>query len=957
MYQSPVATNFPTHSLTVEREASSTSLAPSSVSAGNGSTTRRRNRLKDYYGLQDAESGLGQLDLEDFSAPSALPSKTYSSSNLKSLGPNPMDMDSPFFVPETYISKCVNEYSLSEMIGQDNDLVAEIKELDAGMKTLVYGNYNKFIAASDTIRAMREKVDDMDIQMQLFSAKMDSISEKSHEVHAFLGEKRAKIRQLTGVHSLLNKLHFVFDLPAKLSVHLQKKDYKAAVLLHAETSSILYHYKSLSLFSKINSECSAIIDVLTRRVLSGLKNPTASPADISETVWMLGTLGRGFEGAFELADEYLNVMKAQMTRLMDKTASEMKNMTAPNRLADFQGKFLPEVELCMLQIKHWNVKVLKQVNDFQLKFHEFFLTGGHEDGEGSSGFIGASNLTLDQRIRLEKELEILSESFVERYFSEASSLIAIPDDVWSYSALPFISIFDIITRDVASHRGLTLFLNMEERVRVHAVGHVKSVSNTAFGAVKKAFMEELSKIEHPNTSSKVVLEEANSVLQDGIISRVFPLLEKFVDERLGFVSGERSDGGKEAVLEMVTGCFESFWTTLKLEAQDFSGQAYTPDPTYPPTLLLLLLSRASLCHSETIVPSLYSTFTTTVLRSRNTPVDSTAVSQAAAAAAVAKRNTMLIVTAGGGTIASAHSSGSYSRRAGSNAPSGVEKEISAEISPRNLEVLKHGKFIAREWKSVAKGLAFRFVSVASSGLCSTVRKYVKETSWISIGEPITASTAWKDEVLGKLSGIDEQLRLVYDEEFREGLKKHQLPSLSINNGSAMGGTPQRIASTKFAKSSSSMFAPTPSNGRLSKRPSVSAIGVGTGGGKFDNMLGNIDLMFQEKSEFFGNVEMTREGIISAILRIVVKVSFIIFWLTLELRLQIVGPSGLHHVQVDSAVLRRFLADGNFGNLSDDGLLNSLADEMVTSGMKRCVDPILLGYEEIGRISCEMIGSE
>ena len=34
----------------------------------------------------------------------------------------------------------------------------EIKELDGDMKTLVYNNYNKFIAATDTIKKVRLSV-------------------------------------------------------------------------------------------------------------------------------------------------------------------------------------------------------------------------------------------------------------------------------------------------------------------------------------------------------------------------------------------------------------------------------------------------------------------------------------------------------------------------------------------------------------------------------------------------------------------------------------------------------------------------------------------------------------------------------------------------------------------------------------------------------------------------------
>ncbi|KAJ3236255.1 Vacuolar protein sorting-associated protein 51 [Chytriomyces hyalinus] len=970
MFQSPATATFP--SLTpVSATTSATSAnnrdsatSSSSVSA-SPSKSKRRDLLKNYYGLSEKDDdSLSVLD-EDFAANSEMRSMASSTANmkaasstLKSMGPNPMDMDSPFFVPETFVSKCVNELSLPEMIAQDNSLVAEIKELDASMKTLVYGNYNKFIAASDTIRDMREKVDDMDAQMQLFSAKMNSISEKSRDIHGFFGEKRTKIRQLTGVHSLLNKLHFVFDLPQKLSKSLQQKDYKAAVQLHAETNSILSHYKSLSLFSKINAECSATMDIVTQRVMASMRNPNSAPSEVNECVWMLGTLGRGFESAYDLADAYLNVMKTQMSKVMDIAAAEINYMKEKAPSSEQEPTTTsPEVFLFTAKIKHWNAHVLKEINVFILTFHEYFLSPTRKSPGGvkDTDFLEAGAISMGQHDRLEIELNNLIEEFLKRYFDQVAMLAAIPTDIWTYKALPFIHVFDAINQDVATLRGLNLFMNMSERVKICAVEHVKKVSQSAFGAAKKGYMDELAKIEAPHVSSKVVLEEANAVLQDGIIHKVFPLLEMFVDDRLGFVSLREGSSGVDAVLEMLTDCFQEFWDNLGNEMKVISGQSYTPIPKFPPTLLILILSRSALALSSSLIDSLYHSFIFTVLKSRNIPQDASSASQAAAAAAskaADKRNKLLIVTAGGGTIPSANSggSGSYSRRAGSNTPAQKETQ---DVSPKNVDVLKKGKSVAAQWRDIAKNLAFMFVSVASSNLCVKVRKYIKSTAWMDVQDPVGPSDAWTVKVLGQIEGIDEQLRLVYDQEFHDVMKRQQPPAFNITNasGNIPVTSPQKTPS-KLNKSNSSMFASSTPNPRLSKRPSMSGIGSSTSGfggsssvgGKFDAMLGNIDLMFQDRADFFGNVEMTREGILSAILRIVVKCYIE------ELRIQTLGPYGLHHVQVDSASLRRMLTQGTYGTLSEDGLLNNLAEEMITSGMKRCVDPIMLSFEDIDRIT-------
>jgi hypothetical protein len=51
-------------------------------------------------------------------------------------------------------------------------MAREIKNLDSDMQQLVYENYNKFIAATDTIRAMKSTVDGMQADMDQLGGSM-----------------------------------------------------------------------------------------------------------------------------------------------------------------------------------------------------------------------------------------------------------------------------------------------------------------------------------------------------------------------------------------------------------------------------------------------------------------------------------------------------------------------------------------------------------------------------------------------------------------------------------------------------------------------------------------------------------------------------------------------------------------------------------------------------------------
>ena len=51
------------------------------------------------------------------------------------------------------------------MLAEHRAMAREIKHLDGDMQQLVYENYSKFIAATDTIRAMKAQVDGLEGEM------------------------------------------------------------------------------------------------------------------------------------------------------------------------------------------------------------------------------------------------------------------------------------------------------------------------------------------------------------------------------------------------------------------------------------------------------------------------------------------------------------------------------------------------------------------------------------------------------------------------------------------------------------------------------------------------------------------------------------------------------------------------------------------------------------------------
>ncbi|KAK5129489.1 hypothetical protein LTR08_003212 [Meristemomyces frigidus] len=142
---STIASPRPSITLSSRRTSTSTdtTTAPSA-----GAPTHRRNRtnnaLRDYYNLQST------LPPSDTASTSSTPPP---------LEHPPSELDAPHLDPDAYVHALLARQDLAAALKTEARLVAEIRGLDGEKKALVYDNYSKLIAATETIRGMREKMD------------------------------------------------------------------------------------------------------------------------------------------------------------------------------------------------------------------------------------------------------------------------------------------------------------------------------------------------------------------------------------------------------------------------------------------------------------------------------------------------------------------------------------------------------------------------------------------------------------------------------------------------------------------------------------------------------------------------------------------------------------------------------------------------------------------------------
>ena len=149
---------------------------------------RLESLLESYYGMQDEDSAAADA----------------------------ADIDSGSFDVAGAASAAVASKGLPELLAYKASLASAGARLDGEMQNLVYNNYNRFIAATDTIRAMRARVGEMEGRMGGLVVDMRAMGGESATLNDKLQGNRGKIEQLIGVKSLLVKLEFLFELPVRL---------------------------------------------------------------------------------------------------------------------------------------------------------------------------------------------------------------------------------------------------------------------------------------------------------------------------------------------------------------------------------------------------------------------------------------------------------------------------------------------------------------------------------------------------------------------------------------------------------------------------------------------------------------------------------------------------------------------------------------------------------------------
>ncbi|KAI0492793.1 hypothetical protein KFK09_027069 [Dendrobium nobile] len=198
-------------------------------------------------------------------------------------------INSPNFDSDLYMSILVQKLNLDGLLQKHVEMAAEIKNLDTDLQMLVYENYNKFISATDTIKRMKSNIVGMEANMEHLLNKIMSVQSKSDVVNKSLFEKREHIEKLHRTRNLLQKVQFIYDLPAQLGRCIKAEAYADAVRFFTGAKPIFEAYGDSS-FQDCKRASEQAMDIVIQNLQEKLSSESVPIERRAEAVLLLKQL-------------------------------------------------------------------------------------------------------------------------------------------------------------------------------------------------------------------------------------------------------------------------------------------------------------------------------------------------------------------------------------------------------------------------------------------------------------------------------------------------------------------------------------------------------------------------------------------------------------------------------------------------------------------------------------------
>eukprot|EP01025_Chloroclados_australasicus_P039364 TRINITY_DN4071_c0_g1_i1.p1 TRINITY_DN4071_c0_g1~~TRINITY_DN4071_c0_g1_i1.p1 ORF type:complete len:949 (-),score=156.60 TRINITY_DN4071_c0_g1_i1:429-3209(-) len=400
-------------------------------------TRKVKDLLSSYYGIADDDDnphqadpdshptyeneyeqrpqlvGISQNEAGEIQVTNSLPSQ--SSFNT---------LDSATFNANQFVNSLLKRNSLEELLGKHIEMAREITRLSSDMQALVYENYNKFISATDTIKDMKSKVEQLNPQLEELRETIDQVAERSHDVNSRLQERRDSVEQLNRVENLLKKLQVVFQLPQRLKVQIREGAFDIAVDEYVRVRGLLKRYGHAGAFRQLNVEVHNLMEEVKKKLRLQLRDEDGQAEIAARKLMQLG------ESQDELEEQFLEGRKICLQQILDEAAIVVNRMAQGHGLPSASTELFPDnlmtTERYRSTLRDWgfskDLKTSPELSSFIKTLNERFINSiANVISLHSSLFTDAST---DAHADVQKRLHSAARDLFRQYFQILRKVLA-----------------------------------------------------------------------------------------------------------------------------------------------------------------------------------------------------------------------------------------------------------------------------------------------------------------------------------------------------------------------------------------------------------------------------------------------------------------------------------------------------------------------------------------------------
>jgi hypothetical protein len=262
------------------------------------------------------------------------------------------DMDSKMFDMRTYLNDQIKTKEIDELIKMDNQINSEIRSLDGDLQTMVYENYNKFIAATDIVKNIKNNMKDLDVELEALKDSITKINTSYSNVDNRLKYKWKEIKRLDTLEKGISHFTNLRELPDALREAIEKYESNSESISVLEKplneyigyQSMLEEYKDTSFLTSLNEEISNNVMKIKNHLRKDIERAERDNEEFFKMCKYLISLGVDKN---DIRSVFCNFKIGSMQQRIDKikALSQLVEEVDPRvqkRLLEIHGKKLKE---------------------------------------------------------------------------------------------------------------------------------------------------------------------------------------------------------------------------------------------------------------------------------------------------------------------------------------------------------------------------------------------------------------------------------------------------------------------------------------------------------------------------------------------------------------------------------------------------------------------------------------